>query len=128
MTFDEKIAIYEQVLISKGEKKSNASPPLYRLLWKLGLELPPPIFAGFIHNLIVQGGMFAIGWGTIMWFMMWRNEGKSLYVAIAASLFAGILFGIAMAVVWRRRNKKLGLGPWKNFPGNNANTDSVKKY
>ena len=116
MQFSEKIEYLIKDLEAKGEKKSNAAPPLYKLFWRIGWELPPPIFASFLQNTIIQGVLFGIPWGMFMWFVLWRRQNGHLWVACLAAAFAGISFGIIMAHLWSKKNKKLGLGSWDQYP------------
>ena len=47
MTHQEKLAHFEKHLKERGFWKSNAKPPVFWLLWKLGIEVPPPYFLSF---------------------------------------------------------------------------------
>jgi hypothetical protein len=39
-----KVEFFVENLASYGVRRAAAAPPLYRLLWKIGLKLPPPAF------------------------------------------------------------------------------------
>ena len=115
MTFTEKIEYLEKDLLAKGEMKNSISPPMYRLAWKLRWELPPPLFGGFIENIMISGGFFGVVWGFAMWFLMWPGD-MSIHVALVISALAGLAFGITMAIIWRRKNRKFSLGKWEDYP------------
>ncbi|CAI1706738.1 Uncharacterised protein [Serratia fonticola] len=109
MTFDEK---KERALALMAEKKmwrSNYAPPLLRLLWKFGVQIPPPPFMSFWLNVLCFGVFFGSVWGLFMWFTIWNSEGYSAIMALQTSLFAGGLFGLMMALYhyWRKRVNKL---------------------
>ncbi|MGL5389641.1 MAG: DUF6404 family protein [Serratia sp. (in: enterobacteria)] len=109
MTFDEK---KQQALALMAEKKmwrSNYAPPLMRLLWKLGVQIPPPPFMPFWQNVLCFGGFIGSLWGVIMWFTVWKSQGYSVLMALQMSLFAGVFFGFFMALYhyWRKRVNKL---------------------
>lgn len=98
MKFNEKTKYLEQLLVESGEKKAWGSPPLYKLFWKFGWEIPPPLFQSFKMNFLCFGGYFGIFWGTTMYFFFWRkDEGNDLTINIAAAILAGVLFGVSMA-------------------------------
>lgn len=45
-------------LTGRGVKEATAAPPFSRMLWKLGIDAPPPLFAAFGINTLVMGGCF----------------------------------------------------------------------
>ena len=44
MNYDEKVKYFIDDMGRRGIGKWTAAPLLYRLLWKLGLKVPPPVF------------------------------------------------------------------------------------
>jgi len=95
--------------------RNSYEPPLLRLLWRLGLNVPPPHFAGFIVTTLFYGGFFALFWGVIMWFFTWSESGMSPTGAAGAALFAGVLFGLIMASYYSWGRRKHRLPGWKNL-------------
>jgi hypothetical protein len=55
VTGQEKIAAAVAELVARGVGKSTAAPILYRILWRLGVHLPPPLFQNFLANVTIQG-------------------------------------------------------------------------
>lgn len=100
------------MLAQCGIMKSNYAPPIYRLLWRFGVKMPPPHFAGFIFNFLFTGTIFAVGFGTFVWLFSWSANGKSAAGAVLASLAAGILFGLSMASYYRYGARKHKLPAW----------------
>jgi len=45
-------------LAQRGVKKYTAAPPLYRALWRLGVDPKPPLFASFWSNTLILGVFF----------------------------------------------------------------------
>ena len=124
MTRDEKIAFMLKDLGEKGIKKYTAAPPLYRLLWRLGFDVAPPLFASFWLITLQMGVFFAVGWGVVMWFWVWQGQGLPPIFAIIASAGAGVCFGLAMAAYYRWRWRKLGLPRWEDYPAGQAQKTS----
>lgn len=116
-----KIECLQLELASRGVKKNAAAPPFFRLLWKLGLEVPPPLFLSFAQNASFLGGLFAVGWGLWMWawlyFCMKPVKPIPLFLM---SFFAGLIFGLAMAGWVKWQNRKLKLPLWQNYPAEPA--------
>ncbi len=52
--------------------KSNYAPLLIRLLWRLGINIPPLPFAPFWQVFGVMAGSFSVGYGLWMYWMVWR--------------------------------------------------------
>ena len=104
------MAISEQL---RGQKvsPSTSAPPMYRLAWKLGLRVRPPLYQSFWSLALGLGIFFGIAWGLLMWFLIWRGDGKPISEALVASLAAGVLFGLWMAAYYRWKVKRLQLPP-----------------
>jgi uncharacterized protein DUF6404 len=114
MTHDEKIEYLLKDLGERGISKYTVAPPLYRLLWGLGIEVTPPHFAGFWSLAPFMGAFFAIAWGLFMWVAAWRD--LPFAVTLVASLIAGFLFGTIMAGYYRWRARALALPSWQDYP------------
>ena len=114
MTREEKIEYMLNDLAQRGVGKYTAAPPLYRVLWRLGFDVTPPPFAAFWSNVLIPGVVFAVGWGVLMWLMMWRD--RPLIFTIIASVSAGASFGFFMAAYYRWRGRKLRLPRWEDYP------------
>jgi hypothetical protein len=117
LSHGEKVAYYVADMSRRGVSRFVVAPPIFQLLWKLGLKVPPPHFLPFALNALAMGIGFAIGWGTFMWFFLWRSQRASLFVAIGASLLAGLFFGPLMAWGFARKAKEWRLPPWNQYPG-----------
>jgi membrane associated rhomboid family serine protease len=118
MTHSEKLQKMYAHLPALGITPYTAAPPLYRLLWSLGIEIPPPIFSPFLMTAALMGVFFAIGWGSIMWFISWsRDPDFSVTSAAVAAVVAGLLFGLIMASYLKYKSKQLNLPPWSEYKG-----------
>jgi len=81
----------------------TVAPPLFRLLWALGLEIPPHPFLGFRQLTLLYGIPFGALWGVGMWLRVWQGEGlvAGLLIGLPGAVVAGLLFGLVMAGVSR---------------------------
>ncbi len=116
MTHGEKVEYLLNDLGRRGVSKYVVAPPLYRILWRLGLETTPPLFASFWWITRTMGAFFAIAWGIFMWLFAWQSEGLPLAIDVATSILTGLCFGLAMAWYYRRRARDLALPRWENYP------------
>lgn len=98
-----------------GVSRDEHSPKLWRLLWRLGIPLAPPIRATFVSNFAVCASIFAVGF-AILFVVRETETAKALlpYPGIAGVVLAiaGLVFGLAMASYWRSRRIKYGLPLW----------------
>lgn len=118
MTFDEKVAAAKDYLAAKGISHVAYAPTLVKLLWRLGLKVPPPHFAGFFGTLLVSGTFFGVLWGVIMWFSGWSSHGMPLLYAIGISAGIGLAIGLCVAAYYRYAARKYSIPSWDEFtPG-----------
>jgi len=104
-----------KVLASTGMWRSSYAPPLLRLLWRLGFDVPPPHFGTFWSNALSMGAFFAVAWGLLMWFLFWSHQGMPPVIAFASAGAAGVMFGFAMAGYYAYGNRKHNLPSWRDF-------------
>lgn len=57
MTFEQKKARAIALMDSKKMWRSNYAPPLLRILWRLGIRLPPLPFMPFWQVAVLTGGL-----------------------------------------------------------------------
>jgi len=95
--------------------RSNYEPPLLRLLWRLGIDVPPPHFVRFVPMFAFAAAWFASGYGLAMWFFIWDEQGTSSIVAAILSCMAGLFFGLFMAAYYARGRRRYHLPDWKSL-------------
>lgn len=61
------------IMASRKMWKSNYAPPLIRLMWRLGINIPPLPFAPFWQVFCVMTSSFSVGYGLWMYWMVWRT-------------------------------------------------------
>jgi membrane associated rhomboid family serine protease len=135
MTHRQKVDHLIEELRSRGLGASTVAPPLFRLLWALGLETPPPLFWRFIPLTLLMGVFFGFFWGLFMAlaFLIWLVLGEGLWlghgggpllsrgifgltVVAGGAAVAGLLFGLVMAAYSRWKAAQLRLPSWENYP------------
>ncbi|WP_374603102.1 DUF6404 family protein [Arenimonas sp.] len=113
----EKVDAMQRHLVPLGLSPYTLAPPAWRLMWKAGLQTPPPLFLGFLPLALGMGLFFAIGWGLMMWVLMWWREGMTIAATVAVALLAGVVFGVVMAGYYRHHAKKHRLPTWSTYRG-----------
>jgi Family of unknown function (DUF6404) len=115
MTNPSKLSSALAMVAATGIGRSSYAPPLYRLLWRVGLFLPPPHFASFGFNFVFSTAWFGVLWGAIMWFSLWSQQGTSSVVAAVEAVVAGALFGLVLAAYYRYGARKHELPLWSEL-------------
>ena len=115
MNHQEKVDRFVEDLTSRGAWKSNIAPPLWQLLWRLGVKTPPPLFLSFPKTLLIMGPVVGLLWGVIMWHLQYRDAGRTvLYAAILSAVFA-LVFSVVYAGIMGWMRKKYGLTTWEEY-------------
>lgn len=94
------------------------APPLHRLLWRMGLRVPPPLLASFSANLLLMGGLFGLLWSVLWQALMWllfELGPFPLAITVGSAVMAGLLFGVMMALLMRYQRRRYQLPAWKTL-------------
>lgn len=110
MEFEDKLARGMALLESKGLMRHGL--PFNSLLRRIGIAVPPPLFAGFRLNTIVYAVPFGILFGALMAAL--NSDRSPAGLAIQVVLTA-ILYGLAMAYWTRRVAARHGLPRWDDL-------------
>src|SRR5215471_7502388 len=116
MTPREKIDAAVEELRDRRVRSTTAAPPLYRLLWTIGIHVPPPLFQSFLGVITVQGAFFGLFMSGFVAFL--SGPGDRWELAIELGLASGLVFGLLMAAYFRWYARRLGLPRWADYcPG-----------
>ncbi|KIN62403.1 hypothetical protein Z946_1261 [Sulfitobacter noctilucicola] len=81
----------------------------------MGWLVKPPHYAPFWRVVLGYALWFGPVWGPLMWFLTWRAQGHGLVAALVASVCAGLLFGVLMAIYYRRSRSRNKLSSWDDL-------------
>ena len=111
----DKVAAALERLEESGLPASFYAPPMHRVLWGLGLPVPPPHFCGFLTNLVYSSLGFGLLFACLMWVASSLGESKSPTELVTETVIMGLLFGALMATVYRSGAKGKGIPRWGDF-------------
>lgn len=103
------------ILARHGLKPNHLTPPLFRILWKLGIQVRPPHFASFATLTALFGTLYGVLWGTCMWVAFWSGDDRSVLRAALTTAGTGLCYGLFMAFVYRRHRRKYKLPSWESL-------------
>ncbi|MDX1587677.1 MAG: DUF6404 family protein [Oleiphilaceae bacterium] len=104
------------LLRETGMTRSSYAPPWHRWLWRRGIPVRPPQFAPFSLNVLNNAVWFGPLWGAIMGLLVWSGQGHPWWLMVGASVLAGLLFGVLMALFYRASARKNRLPAWEEIP------------
>ncbi len=116
MTHSQKVERLIADLGKQGVSPYTVAPPLFRLLWALGLQAPPPFFLRFFPLTLLAGTFFGILWGVCMWLIQWQAWHMPVEVVLVLAAVAGLAFGMSLAAYYRWKAARLQLPPWDCYP------------
>lgn len=104
-----------RLMASTGIWRSNYAPPLVRLAWRLGWDLPLPHFLPAWQVVLGFGVYFGVAFTGLMWLMLGRSEGWAADRLASMALVAGALFGVSMALYYAHGRRKNALPRWEDL-------------
>ncbi len=110
----EKIQKYMNEMESRGLDQFNLVPHHYRLLWKLGYFVRPPVFHGFIVLFISHFLFFFLFTAVGFVIVDLISEGKIVSEIPLLAVFS-IIISFVLSIGYRIKARSLGLGEWKDF-------------
>ena len=89
MTFHQKVDAFVDFAYSEGIPRWNVAPPPFRVLWKVGVEIPPPAFLRGMQAALVEGLFFGLAFGLFFLQVFPLNE--SLVFAAGTGLMYSLV-------------------------------------
>lgn len=86
-----------------------AAPLPFEWLWSAGIELPPPLFLGFLPMLLIATVPATIVWLFPLAFLV------PPAIALVLAAWGGLIFGLVVAGCYRYRARDLALPAWENY-------------
>ena len=117
MAYPPKIEQALKVLEAAGIPKRRAAPWLYRLLWRLGIPVRPPLFVGTIAAVLINVCVFAClyaGGYLLVHRALYGSERIDLHAMIRHGLGALIALAIVTAIR-TERIRKFNLPRWSEI-------------
>ena len=116
MTHREKVDLLMSDLRAKGVSEYTTAPLIFRCLWSLGIQVPPPFFIRFFPLAFFGGLAFAIPMSVFFWFFLrFLRMPLTYWDMLPTCAVGGLFFGLAMAAFFRWKFRKLKLPAWENY-------------
>lgn len=107
------LALLEPLDLPRGTK----APPLHRLLWRAGIEVPPPLLASWRFNAVLMGSLFGPLFAALSATLTSLRPGASqsvLQIVVIATV-AGAVFGALTATSFRSEARRHRLPAWDSL-------------
>ncbi len=95
--FHERKVLALRLIERHGVKAAASQPVLFRALWWLGLDVPPPHFAPFSVVAFIHGAGFAAVWALFLGIFVWPSQPTPWPMQAALALCGGSMVGMATA-------------------------------
>ena len=105
----------QRELEAHGVSRWTTAPLLWRLLWAMNIDVPPPHFIGFGWLAILGGFAFAVVFGTLLHAFGNVTGSPSPVPAFGFPATGGVVFGLYMAWSWRRARDRFRLPSWQEY-------------
>ena len=116
MDFNEKRTAAFKLLQERGVPRGNEATPYHQLLWRLGVEVPPPLFAELLANFLVMYVGFTVVFAAFLLAMSWFGVlSNPTWFTYLAMLFVGIPVALLWAYSRRAMARKYDVPLWRDF-------------
>ena len=102
------------VIQAKGIKGA-ATSPIFKLLWKLGIEARPPHYQSFITTATIFAVSWFIGMSLLVLLHLLPTNGKSATLIFSVLAFASAFFGLSLAYLVTRKRTRYKLPKWESL-------------
>ncbi len=103
-----KLGLEEQ--LRRGVTPAFAAPLPWRIFWRLGLAIPPPLYLSLAQLTGVFFGLFAVPVGGLSLFS------RSLLLSLGVNLFCCFLLCLLLAALYFNEAAPYGDFDWKALP------------
>ena len=114
MTFEQQRDIAIKLMINAGLRPWRCQPPLWRLLWRLGLRIPPRPFIGEWPIILTTVSVFALIWAPLRLVASLFPEWFQ-FLPLSPWLLIGLSAGAANAALNAHWRHKHGLPTWRDL-------------
>ncbi len=113
--FEEKLSKAIEEMNQAGIARHTHSPPVFRFMWRIGLNIRPLFYSNLASIFLFMG----IGFATLYWMIKSLLFGSTSHIHPIATLvevsIAGLGFGAFVALYYRWGRKKYGLSKWNQL-------------
>lgn len=108
-----------KLLDQAGIWELNAAPPMSRLLWRLGVNVPPPHFISFAASAVSNGVGFGIIWSLLLYVLHPLSGITFPAPTMLKAIGGGLFVGLSMATYYAYGRDKYELPRWSSLPRDN---------
>jgi hypothetical protein len=112
VTHREKVDRAVSELGAEGFSQHTIAPPIFRMFWKIGINIPPPFFIDFWSLALLEGALF--GAAMAIYYSVFHKSSHLIVCAIG-----GAVFGLTVSGIARRKARGLCLPSWKSYGKSN---------
>ncbi len=92
MMFFDKVEAFLREAEAEGIPRWNVAPPVYRMFWWFGIEVPPPSFLSRSFVVALEGLFFSIAF--FLFFFQFFKPAEAMFCALGTGVMYGLIAGI----------------------------------
>lgn len=115
MTFKQKANCFSKELCERGLPRRRFIPLFFPLLWRLGINLPPPVFWGYWQVTVYCGALIL----SVMIFgsIIFNYSATGVLRVVTVVIFMDLIYGFLVAEYFRKQRERYSWGEWEQYPG-----------
>lgn len=111
MNFEKQKSKALEIAKIAGIREPKYNNPVFKTMWKIGIEIRPPHFLPFPKLVLIFSFVFSMLF-TILMFLRFRQEPL---VALELGALLGIILGLIIASLYQQDKKKFNLPDWEKI-------------
>jgi len=96
-------------LQAQGVSRYTSAPPVYRLAWRLGFRVKPPLYQSFRTRAATMGVAFGILMAIAQWLLPLNDTPFLLGRTLLMTTVMGAIFGLTMSLILQLKIRRLRL-------------------
>ena len=114
MTFKEKTDRFSKEICQRGLPRRRFIPIFFPLLWRIGINIPPPVFWGY-WQASVYGGTLILS-VVIFSSVIFSYRVTGVLSVVTVVIFMDLIYGFLLAKNFRKQRERYSWGSWEQYP------------
>ncbi|WP_425479636.1 DUF6404 family protein [Pseudoxanthomonas wuyuanensis] len=115
MCYPPRVEVALEILASSGLSSRHYAPPLHKLMWRHGIAVAPPHFAGFFWNFLFTAPLTVAASAGASWLCRWIRYGDVVTSILETAVVSGFCASFFTALYFSYAAEKHNLPRWSSI-------------